>query len=371
MLPAMKFLTPLCVSSFLRPRTAGFLLLLLFFVLTGCKQLGLEPRDENAAAAGTPENSQVAAVLAGREITVAEIDEFMKNAFIEEMRSKPASEIFEARSRGLQQMVQEQILDTAAAERGITPDEVPNQIVADVPPPTAEEVSAWYTENQANLGGAQFDQVSARIEDLLLNEKRSQVWSAFMDEKLEALDFEMLFEAPRLELEATRLVRGNADAAVTIMAFSDYQCPYCIRSEPVLAEVLSRYPEQVRVVHRHFPLDSIHPFARPAAEAAMCADEQGKFWAFHDAIFARSGKLSEGSFAEIGSELGLDGDALGTCMSERRYADFVQQDFDAGVAAGVTGTPAFFVNGVSLKGSRNADELSQIVDSELARVSAN
>ena len=103
----------------------------------------------------------------------------------------------------------------------------------------------------------------------------------------------------------------------------------------------------------------------------MCADEQGKFWEYHEAIFARAGKLSAESFGEIGSELGLDAEALSTCMSERRYSDFVQKDFDAGRAAGVTGTPAFFVNGLTLKGSRDADQLSEVIDSELARVKVN
>jgi protein-disulfide isomerase len=135
----------------------------------------------------------------------------------------------------------------------------------------------------------------------------------------------------------------------------------------VLAEVLDRYPDQVRVVYRHFPLDSIHPFARPAAEAAMCAEEQGKFWEFHDQIFALKGKIVEGSLAQIGSDLGLDTTALESCMTERRYQEFVQNDFLAGQAAGVTGTPAFFVNGIALKGARDANELSRIVDSELAR----
>ena len=132
--------------------------------------------------------------------------------------------------------------------------------------------------------------------------------------------------------------------------------------------MLARYPTDVRVVHRHFPLDSIHPFARPAAEAAMCADEQGQFWEFHDAIFARSGRLDEGSFAEIGSELQLDAASLQLCIDERRYQAFVETDFAAGKAAGVTGTPAFFVNGIALKGARDADQLSQVVDAELARI---
>jgi len=371
----MKISIPTYVSMSPTLRKAGLIMALLpIAALTGCGQLGLDPgtnetADVSASASG--DGDVVAATLDGREITVAEIDEYMKNAFIEEMLSKPPAEIFEMRNKGLQEMVQKQIIEQAAAEQGLEAEQLFEQVVGEVKPPSSEEVAIWYEQNQSRLGDAPLEQIAPRITEHLLNEGRGKAWSKFMTSKIEALDFELVFEPPRLELEATRLVRGSAEAPVTIMAFSDYQCPYCIRSEPVLAEVLSRYPDQVRVVHRHFPLDSIHPFARPAAEAAMCADEQGKFWEYHDAIFARSGRLSEASFAEIGSELGLDGDALGACITERRYADFVQQDFDAGRAAGVTGTPAFFVNGVALKGSRDADELSKIVDSELERAKLN
>ena len=103
----------------------------------------------------------------------------------------------------------------------------------------------------------------------------------------------------------------------------------------------------------------------------MCADEQGRFWEYHDAIFARGGRLSPESFDEIGEELDLDRDAFATCVEERRYEDFVQADFEAGQAAGVTGTPAFFVNGIALRGARDADEISRIVEEELARAAAN
>jgi protein-disulfide isomerase len=371
----MKILTRLHVTSSPVLRQAGLIIALLSIAaFVGCGQLGLEPgTTESAAVSASPggDGDVVAATLDGREITVAEIDQYMTNAFIEEMLSKPPSEVYENRNKGLQEMIQKQIIDEAAAEQGLDAQQLFDQVVSEVTPPSPEDVANWYSQNQSRLGGAPLEQVTPRITEFLLNEGRGKAWTEFITSKLEALDFKLVFEPPRLELEATRLVRGNAEAQVTIMTFSDYQCPYCIRSEPVLAEVLSRYPDQVRIVHRHFPLDSIHPFARPAAEASMCADEQGKFWEYHDAIFARGGTLSEASFAEIGSELGLDGDALGTCMTERRYADFVQQDFDAGRAAGVTGTPAFFVNGVALKGSRDADQLSKVVDSELARAQVN
>ena len=103
----------------------------------------------------------------------------------------------------------------------------------------------------------------------------------------------------------------------------------------------------------------------------MCADEQGKFWEYHDAIYALAGKLQADSLAQIGESLGLDLKSFGGCIEERRYEDFVNADFAAGREAGVTGTPAFFVNGIALKGARDADELSRYVDQELERIAQN
>jgi protein-disulfide isomerase len=148
------------------------------------------------------------------------------------------------------------------------------------------------------------------------------------------------------------------------------QCPYCIRSEKVLADVLAKYPKDVRLVHRHFPLDQIHPFARPAAEAAMCADEQGRFWEFHDEIFALDGKLDEKTFDTIAGKLGLDSVAFDRCIEEQRFKDYVENDAKAGEAAGVTGTPAFFVNGIPMKGARDVADLSRVIDGELTRLAA-
>jgi len=334
--------------------------------LTGCGPLGLE-RSESAAPKSGEVDNTVAAVIDGKNISVSDVDTFMQEEFIEELYSKPPNELYEAREKAIRNMVQEQIVDAEAASRGLSKEGLFEELVAEVAPPTDEDIASWYAENQPRLRGAQLDQVSDQIRQLLSRESQTQVVTEFMKARLDDLDFEFVLAPPRQDLEATRLVRGKTDAPVTLVTFSDYQCPYCIRAEPVLAEVLQRYPEDVRVIHRHFPLDSIHPFARPASEAAMCADEQGKFWAFHDAIFARSGQLSENSFAEIGSEVGLDTGALATCIDERRYQDFVDKDFEAGRTAGVTGTPAFFVNGILLKGARTADQLSAVIDSELER----
>ena len=355
------------------PRQRLPAILCLFFLIgapAGCGPLGLERADANAPVRSDG-TDRVAVIIDGRSISVAELDEQIKNSFLEELMRQPESQIYEVREKAIRELLQRTVVEAEAELRSLPADAVFEEIVGQAPTPTIEDVSNWYTQNQSRLRDARLEDVSAQIELLLRKEGRDNAWKAFLAPKLEALDVELVLKPPREDLKATRLVRGDANAPVTIMTFSDYQCPYCIRSEPVLSEVLARYPEQVRLVHRHFPLDSIHPFSRKAAEAAMCADEQGKFWEFHDAIFARRGKLEADSFTLIGTELELDGEALGACITERRYAEFVQQDLDAGRAAGVTGTPAFFINGIALKGARDVDSLSRVVDSELQRVETN
>jgi protein-disulfide isomerase len=313
-------------------------------------------------------DTSVAVVIDGEPVSVAEIDEFMQQSFLEELLRKPDDEIYEARERAIHNLIQRRVIEDEASQRGVTPEQLFDEITSAATEPTDEEIASWYEQNQSRLRGAQLDDIAGQIRGFLANERRGEAWQQFLSPRLDAISYDIVLAPPRKDLEATRLVRGPAEAPITLMTFSDYQCPYCIRSEPVLAEVLSRYPEQVRVIHRHFPLDNVHPFARPAAEASMCAEEQGRFWEFHDAIFARKGRLEEGSFVEIAKDLGLDLDAFNACVAERRYAEFVTTDQEAGIAAGVTGTPAFFINGIPLKGARDADDLSRVIDAELERI---
>ena len=337
-------------------------------VSVGCSPRDLVPSSIDAGPPTASKGEGIAVIIEGRAITISEVHEHMQDQFLEEFLRQSEERQFEMRESAVRDLVQETIIENEARKQGKTSQELFDEIANGFPEPTIEEVSDWYSKNQSRLRGAKLEDVASAIKEVIIKERRAKAISDFLDPKLDALSWRMVLTPPRKELETTRLVRGSADAAVTIMAFSDYQCPYCVRAEPVLAEVLERYPDQVRLVHRHFPLDNIHPFARPAAEASMCADEQGKFWEYHDGIFARRGKLEDGSFAEIGSAVGLDVDAFDSCIRERRYKDFVEADFAAGREAGVTGTPSFFLNGIALKGARSADELSRYVDLELARI---
>lgn len=350
------------------PLIRGLALIASLALIAGCGRLGLGQDEDKADAKTHAGDDQVALVLDGRDITVGELNDHMKDQFLEEFLRQPEERQFEMRDAAVRDMVQRHVVDAEAKKKGLTPDALYDEVTAGAPAVKVEDVATWYKENEARLQGAPLEEVAPQIEQMLMQERRQAAWSAFIDPKLAALSWNMVLAPPRKTVETTRLVRGPADAPVTLITFSDYQCPYCIRSETVLSEILAKYPKDVRINHRHFPLDQIHPYARPAAEAAMCADEQGRFWEFHDAIFALSGNIDDKSFAAIGAKLGLDEKALASCISEHRFKDYVQQDASAGEAAGVTGTPAYFVNGIPMKGARDVKDLSRVIDGELARL---
>lgn len=174
-------------------------------------------------------------------------------------------------------------------------------------------------------------------------------------------------------------VLGNADAKVTIVEFSDFQCPYC-RSfyNDTFALLKKTYIDtgKVRLVFRDFPLTSLHPSARPAALAGACAAEQGKFWQFHDAIFAGqdakdpSGGTVSFSVSDIKtwvSNIGLDMTKFNQCLDSQKYASEVDKDQADGTALGVDGTPSFFINGVSLVGAQPFAAFQQVIDAALAK----
>jgi protein-disulfide isomerase len=167
---------------------------------------------------------------------------------------------------------------------------------------------------------------------------------------------------------------GSPDAPVTIIEFSDFQCPFCAAFfSETLPTIKTDYidTEKVRMVYRDFPLSNIHPHAEEAAEAANCASEQGKFWEYHDLLFQNQQIWASGNttveLRGYASNLGLDETAFDQCLSSGRYADEVSKDLMDGQTAGVTGTPTFFINGLKVVGAQPSDVFTSIIDSELKR----
>jgi len=146
-------------------------------------------------------------------------------------------------------------------------------------------------------------------------------------------------------------VRGSANAPVTIIEFSDFQCPYCARAEAELVKVRETYKDKVKIVYKDYPLE-FHANARKAAEASRCAAEQGKYWEYHDVLFANGTALDLANLKKFAANLKLDTTQFDTCLDSGKYAAPISKDIAEGSQAGVTGTPAFFINGRFLSGAQ-------------------
>ena len=164
--------------------------------------------------------------------------------------------------------------------------------------------------------------------------------------------------------------RGNRNAPVQIVEFSDVQCPYCSRFQPTANQIMEEYGDQVAWVYKHFPLDQLHPQARPGAEASECIAEQAGdegFFTFLDGLFADQLNLGAELYQKLAGEIGVNLDKFNDCVATGKYQSKVEADYQQGVKAGVTGTPGSFINGNLVKGAVPFESLKQIIDSELSQ----
>ena len=160
---------------------------------------------------------------------------------------------------------------------------------------------------------------------------------------------------------------GTSDAPVEIFAFEDFQCPYCRAAVPIIKQVVEDNLKNVHFVYRDFPLYTIHPQARSAAQAAECADDQGSFWPYHDLLYANQSELATaGIFTSLAKQAGLNIELFEQCVVEQRYVDEVQRDLDEGLLSGVSATPTFIINGTKYQGVLSESQFQDIIDSELA-----
>ena len=214
------------------------------------------------------------------------------------------------------------------------------------------------------------DEAMKQIREGLAQQRQGERRAAFAKELRAKYDVKILLEPYRVPVETgSAPSRGNPKAPVTILEFSDFQCPYCVRARPVVQRVREAYGDKVRFVFRHFPLD-FHAQAQKAGEAAACAGEQDRFWEMHDLLWENASKLQVADLKAHAAGLGLDGAAFSTCLDSGRHEGLVERDLAAGQGYGVSGTPAFFVNGRPLVGAQPFEAFAKVIDDELARAGA-
>jgi protein-disulfide isomerase len=322
-----------------------------------------------AAAAQQKENpSAPVAKIGSQTITAGELDELVKGE-LKQLSQQYEEQQYQLKRQGLESLVRRRVFEQKAKAQNVTPDELVNkEVVAKIAEPADAEVKALY--ERAKAGGQQlppYDQVKPEIVRFLKNQKAQGELAAYYEKLKKEMGVELLLPAyvpPKVAVEATGPTKGPQDAPITIVEFSDYQCPYCVRAEPTVKELLAAYPGKIRLVHRDYPLPA-HGLAPKAAEAAHCAGDQQKYWEMHDRLFAANGKLEVTDLKGYAKEVGVDTARFDKCLDSGEKATVVAFHQKAGEAAGVTGTPAFFVNGHPISGAQPIDAFKVIVDEEL------
>lgn len=277
---------------------------------------------------------------------------------------------YEALKNGLDRMVADRILGTEAKARGVTTEALlTSEVKSKITEPTEEEISSVYEASKSELGDATLEQVKPQIIQFLAQRQEAVATRTFVEQLRAKYKPQIFLTAPKVDIATGDLEpRGPANAPITLIAFSDYECPYCKRAETTVEEVLKAYPDKIRYYHRDFPLD-FHANARPAAMAARCANEQGKFWAYRTALFA-SAELSADRLKAIADETGLDRTKFDECLASDKFAAAIDKDMADAATVGVNGTPAFFVNGRMLSGAQPLDAFKSAIDAELAAAPA-
>ncbi|HET7291939.1 MAG TPA: thioredoxin domain-containing protein [Vicinamibacteria bacterium] len=332
-------------------------------VLTACARStdaeAKPPADKPAAGPGS-----VVAEVDGAPISFEEMEERAARRLY-----ALRQEEYEARRGAIDEIVYQRLLDKEAQRRGLSLAALEKAEIADkVAPVTPADVEAAYQQARARLGGRTKEQVAPDIERALKQRREAEKRTELRERLLAAAKVNVSLAPPRvsLELPASTPAVGPADAPITLIEFSDYQCPYCHRAQGTVDAVMSRYPGKVRFVHQEYPLAQ-HPRAFAAAVAARCANEQGRFWDYHRSLMTEPGDFADADLARRAAQFGMDAAKLQTCVASGRFDADVNKAFEAGAAVGVNSTPTFFVNGRRLTGAMPFEAFQAIIDEELAR----
>jgi protein-disulfide isomerase len=332
-------------------------------------QVGAQPAAP-ASSATTPGADQVVAEVGGRRITLAEVDAKWQE-FDAAERARVTQLLYQNRRNMLDQLVGEVLIEEAAKAAGLDlAAYTEREIQRRIQPVNDADVQRFYDENRERAQGRSLEELRGPIVEFLHGQRRQQARAQLVDDLTrKGGGVRVLLEPPRqvVDVGATDPASGDTAAPVTIVEFSDYQCPFCARVTPTMAKVMQAYGGKVRRVFKDFPLAN-HPQAPKAAEAARCAGDQGKYWEFHARLFGNQAALQVPQLKETATSLGLDRTKFDQCLDSGTWAVQVQADLAQGEKLGVNSTPTIFVNGRAVIGAQPFEQFRQVIDEELARV---
>jgi protein-disulfide isomerase len=323
----------------------------------------------NQSLAAESKTAQPAAEVNGEIINMDELDRALGSRLV-----KLTEQIYDLRRQELDRLVEQKLLAQEAAKRKISvPALLDEEVNSRVGLVTETEIDQFYQQNKARWTGDE-DEIRQKIRPYLQQQKLNARRSDFVQSLRSKANVVVRLSPPpvsRVEVSSQGApVRGAPDAPVTVVEFSDFECPFCKSAQGTLAQILERYSGKVKLVYRDLPLEGIHLQARRASEAARCANDQGKFWEYHDVLFRNAPQLAPNDLTNYAKQVGIDLPKFDTCLNSGVHKLGVQRDIDEARRLGVNATPVFFINGRLLSGAAPIEGFAKIIDEELVRIAA-
>ena len=327
-------------------------------LLTACSATGQNP--ESAAAPAASGGSGPLAIVEGKPITDADLNVRGQLIQLEQ-------QAYDIRMQALEEVIGERLIEIEAERRNVSKEDlIASEIASKVSDPTPLEVEGFYEQQKARIRQP-LEEVRDQVAELMKSLREREVRQAFVADLRERIDVDIMLDPPRLSADLSGApFRGPEDAPVTIVEFSDFQCPFCRRVQPTLTKLQETYGDKLRWSFKDLPLVSIHPEAVKAAEAARCAGDQGKFWEYRAAMF-ESNEVNRGVFDRTAEEIELDEEKFAECLDSDRYTEAVKTDLREAESMGLNGTPAFLINGVLLSGAQPYERFETVIERELEK----
>lgn len=271
-------------------------------------------------------------------------------------------------NKALDSIIEDKLVSAEAARDKVTKEQVLfAEVESNVPTPSTEEAEAFYQANKAQIAPPH-DQAIPLIKQFLMDQARKRYRDGMVYMLKKQFPVKVFLDPVRTDVATAGYpTRGPETAAVTIVEFSDFQCPFCGGLFPTLKAVEKNYSDKVRLVYRQFPLTSIHPFAQKAAEASLCANDQKRFWEFHDSMFGDQAHLTVDDLKKRAVDLKMNTADFNACLDSGAKAGAVSSDIEEGRKAGASSTPSMFINGRFLSGNQPYADIREIVEDELQR----
>jgi protein-disulfide isomerase len=306
---------------------------------------------------------ETVAIVDGKEICRDELPATILGQLEEGRRQE-----YRFERKAVEELVRQRLLDAKAMRKGVTAEKLlEEEVDSKIANPTPGEVEAYYlAQKEHNFQPS--DEARTALFQSLRQARIQAAREAFLDSLQQQSEVVVLLQPPKVEIsyDPERL-KGSRPAPVTIIEFSDFSCPFCRQAEPILDALLVKFQGKLNLAYRDFPLRKIHPRAELAAEASRCAEDQGTFWEYHDLLFANADRLTRDGLLDYARKLSLDEVRFISCLDTGQRKPQVEQDLQDGARAGVSVTPAFFINGVFIAGAESTSSFEAIIESELAR----